>query len=34
KAAEDALIFDTTGVSIDGVVQFIQEKAEKIVDMS
>ncbi|HEP6907000.1 TPA: (d)CMP kinase [Streptococcus pyogenes] len=34
KSAEDALIFDTTGVSIDGVVQFIQEKAEKIVDMS
>lgn len=26
KSAEDALIFDTTGVSIDGVVQFIQEK--------
>ncbi|VGQ53884.1 cytidylate kinase [Streptococcus pyogenes] len=34
KAAEDALIFDTTGVSIDGVVQFIQEKAEKMVDMA
>lgn len=34
KAAEDALVFDTTGVSIEGVVQFIQEKAEKIVDRS
>ena len=34
KAADDALMFDTTGISIEGVVQFIQEKAEKIVDMS
>ncbi|GFG42807.1 (d)CMP kinase [Streptococcus canis] len=34
KAAEDALVFDTTGVSIEGVVQFIQEKAEKMVDMA
>ena len=24
--------FDTTGVSIDGVVEFIQEKAKKIID--
>lgn len=29
KAADDALVFDTTGISIEGVVQFIQEKAEK-----
>lgn len=34
KAADDALVFDTTGISIEGVVQFIQEKAEKIVDMA
>lgn len=34
KAADDAIIFDTTGVTIQGVVQFIQEKAEKIIDMS
>lgn len=34
KAADDALVFDTTGISIEGVVQFIQEKAEKMVDMS
>ncbi|XHV27444.1 (d)CMP kinase [Streptococcus dysgalactiae subsp. equisimilis] len=34
KAADDALVFDTTGISIDGVVQFIQEKAEKMVDMA
>ena len=33
KAAEDAITFDTTGVDIDGVVKFIQEKAEKIIDM-
>lgn len=33
KAAADAIIFDTTGVDIDGVVKFIQEKAEKIIDM-
>ncbi|MGV3051502.1 (d)CMP kinase [Streptococcus hyovaginalis] len=32
KAAEDAIVFDTTGVSIDGVVEFIQEKAKKIID--
>lgn len=34
KAADDALVFDTTGISIEGVVQFIQEKAEKTVDMA
>lgn len=34
KAADDAIVFDTTGVTIQGVVQFIQEKAEKIIDMS
>ena len=33
KAADDAIIFDTTGVDIDSVVKFIQEKAEKIIDM-
>ena len=33
KAAKDAITFDTTGVDIDGVVKFIQEKAEKIIDM-
>ncbi|MFL4358332.1 (d)CMP kinase [Streptococcus uberis] len=33
KAADDAIVFDTTGVTIQGVVQFIQEKAEKIIDM-
>ncbi len=33
KAADDAITFDTTGVDIDGVVKFIQEKAEKIIDM-
>lgn len=33
KAADDAILFDTTGVDIDGVVQFIQEKAEKKIDM-
>lgn len=34
KAADNAIVFDTTGVTIQGVVQFIQEKAEKIIDMS
>lgn len=34
KAADDALVFDTTGISIEGVVQFIQEKAERMVDMA
>lgn len=34
KTADDALVFDTTGISIEGVVQFIQEKAEKMVDMA
>lgn len=34
KAAADAITFDTTGVDIDGVVKFIQEKAEKIIDMN
>jgi cytidylate kinase len=33
KAEEDAITFDTTGVDIDGVVKFIQEKAKKIIDM-
>lgn len=28
RPAEDAITFDTTGVSIDGVVEFIQEKAK------
>lgn len=32
RAADDAITFDTTGVSIDGVVDFISEKAEKIID--
>lgn len=32
KAADDAIIFDTTGVSIDGVVAFISEKANEILD--
>ncbi|HEM2652086.1 TPA: (d)CMP kinase [Streptococcus suis] len=32
KAADDAIIFDTTGVSIEGVVQFISEKAKEILD--
>lgn len=32
KAADDAIIFDTTGITISAVVQFIQEKAEKIID--
>ncbi|HEK9997071.1 cytidylate kinase [Streptococcus equi subsp. zooepidemicus Sz105] len=34
KAADDAIIFDTTGITISAVVQFIQEKAEKIIDMA
>lgn len=33
KPASDAITFDTTGVDIDGVVAFIQEKAEKMIDM-
>ncbi|HFI0149482.1 TPA: (d)CMP kinase [Streptococcus suis] len=32
KAADDAITFDTTGVSIDGVVAFISEKAKEILD--
>ncbi|MFI3051926.1 (d)CMP kinase [Streptococcus sp. 2018WUSS102] len=32
KAADDAITFDTTGVSIEGVVQFISEKAKEIID--
>lgn len=32
KAAEDAITFDTTGVSIEGVVKFISEKAKEILD--
>lgn len=32
KAAKDAITFDTTGISIEGVVDFIQEKAKKIID--
>lgn len=32
KPADDAIIFDTTGVSIDEVVTFIQEKAQKLID--
>lgn len=32
KAADDAIIFDTTGVSIEGVVKFILEKAKEILD--
>lgn len=32
KAAEDAITFDTSGISIEEVVQFIQKKAEKIID--
>lgn len=34
KAAEDAIVFDTTGIGIEGVVNFIQEKAEKLIDMA
>lgn len=33
KAAEDAIVFDTTGIGIEGVVNFIQEKAEKLIDI-
>lgn len=32
KAASDAITFDTTGVSIDGVVAFISEKVARILD--
>ncbi|HEM5029638.1 TPA: (d)CMP kinase [Streptococcus suis] len=32
KAADDAITFDTTGVSIEGVVQFISEKVKEILD--
>ncbi|MER0122313.1 (d)CMP kinase [Streptococcus sp. ZJ93] len=32
KAADDAITFDTTGVSIEGVVEFISEKAKEILD--
>ena len=32
RPAEDAIHFDTTGVSIEGVVQFIEEKVAKILD--
>lgn len=32
KAAADAITFDTTGVSIEGVVKFISEKAKEILD--
>lgn len=32
KPAEDSIIFDTTGVSIGGVVQFISEKVNEILD--
>ncbi|MGT2906380.1 (d)CMP kinase [Streptococcus dentiloxodontae] len=32
KPAEDAIVFDTTGIDIDGVVSFISEKAKKIID--
>lgn len=32
KAADDAITFDTTGVSIDGVVAFISEKVKEILD--
>ncbi|MGT2811794.1 (d)CMP kinase [Streptococcus minor] len=32
RAADDAITFDTTGVSIDGVVAFISEKANEILD--
>lgn len=34
KPASDAITFDTTGVDIDCVVAFIQEKAEKMIDMA
>ncbi|HEM3164540.1 TPA: (d)CMP kinase [Streptococcus suis] len=32
KASDDAITFDTTGVSIEGVVKFISEKAKEILD--
>ncbi|MDY4762046.1 (d)CMP kinase [Streptococcus thoraltensis] len=32
KAADDAIRFDTTGISIEDVVDFIQKKAKKIID--
>lgn len=32
KAAEDAITFDTTGIGIDAVVDFITEKAKKVID--
>lgn len=32
KAADDAIVFDTTGVSIEEVVSFISEKANEILD--
>lgn len=32
KPADDAIIFETTGVSIDDVVDFISKKAKKIID--
>ncbi|MFH6615398.1 (d)CMP kinase [Streptococcus suis] len=32
KVADDAITFDTTGVSIEGVVKFISEKAKEILD--
>lgn len=32
KAADDAITFDTTGVSIEGVVKFISKKAKEILD--
>ena len=32
KAADDAITFDTTGVSIEGVVKFISEKAKEMLD--
>ncbi|MBS8070190.1 (d)CMP kinase [Streptococcus suis] len=32
KAADDTITFDTTGVSIEGVVKFISEKAKEILD--
>lgn len=32
KAADDAITFDTTGISIKGVVKFIEEKAKQIID--
>ncbi|MGZ7140666.1 (d)CMP kinase, partial [Streptococcus pyogenes] len=32
KAADDAIVFDTTGVTIEEVVSFISEKANEILD--